>query len=153
MALESKTRRILGFEVSRMPAKGKLAAISKKKYGYRRDERAKGRKLLFERISPLVATGAVIKSDQSPHYPADVMTYFPASRHERFKGKRGCIVGQGELKKIGFDPLFSLNHTFAKFRADINRLARRTWCTTKKPERLAMHIQIYVDFHNQSLIN
>ncbi len=38
IAVESKTRRILGFRVARMPAKGLLAAISRKKYGYRKDD-------------------------------------------------------------------------------------------------------------------
>jgi len=54
-------------------------------------------------------------------------------------------VGQGELKKAGFDYLFSVNHTFATVRAKVNRLNRRTWCTTKNPERLADHIDIFID--------
>ena len=62
------------------------------------------------------------------------------------------MVGQGELKKIGKDPLFSLNHTAAMLRANINRLFRRTWRTTKKPERLADHIALYVWYHNSELI-
>jgi len=37
--------------------------------------------------------------------------------HRTVKGRRGSIAGQGELKKIGFDPLFSLNHTCAMLRA------------------------------------
>ncbi|MES2857130.1 MAG: transposase, partial [Bdellovibrionota bacterium] len=151
MAVEAGTRRILGFEVARMPSKGRLAHISRKKYGPRKDERSNARKALFKRIAPLIKHGCMIKSDESPHYPKDVAEFFPESIHQRFKGKRGCIVGQGELKKVGYDPLFSLNHTYAKLRADINRLARRTWCTTKKPERLEAHIALYVHFHNSSL--
>ncbi|MFK7856606.1 MAG: hypothetical protein AB8B79_20995, partial [Granulosicoccus sp.] len=41
--------------------------------------------------------------------------------------------------------LFSVNHSFANIRAKVNRLNRRTWCTTKLPERLADHIDIYID--------
>ncbi len=37
--VEYKTRRILDFEVSQMPAKGKLAEFSRKKYGPRKDLR------------------------------------------------------------------------------------------------------------------
>ena len=33
MAVEEKSRRILGFRVARMPAKGHLAALARKKYG------------------------------------------------------------------------------------------------------------------------
>ena len=153
MAVEYKTRRILDFEVSAMPCKGKLARISVKKYGYRKDERAAGRTRLFERLRFLVAPGALIKSDQSPHYPSDVAKYFPDSTHQTHKGRRGCVVGQGELKKIGFDPLFSLNHTYAKLRDDISRLVRKTWSTTKKKECLAKHLMIHALYHNLSLKN
>ncbi|MEK6774013.1 MAG: hypothetical protein AABY64_08735, partial [Bdellovibrionota bacterium] len=92
-----------------------------------------------------------IKSDQNPHYPKDVMRDFPRASHEKFKGRKACVVGQGELKKIGYDPLFSLNHTCAMFRAHVSRLFRRTWCTTKKSERLSYHLAIYAVYHNQSL--
>jgi len=64
---------------------------------------------------------------------------------------RGCVAGQGELKKIGFDPLFSLNHTYAMMRANINRLFRRTWNTTKDPRKLRDHIDLYVWYHNSEL--
>ncbi len=151
LAVESRTRRILGFEVSQMPAKGLLAQISRKKYGLRDDLRKAGRHKLFERILPLVDSKALIKSDENPHYPLSVRTYFPNCRHEVHKGRRGCVVGQGELKKIGFDPLFSLNHTCARLRADMNRLFRRTWCTTKRPDRLFAHLALCADYHNQSL--
>ena len=148
LAVESGTRRILGFEVSRMPAKGHLTKIALKKYGPRADERALGRGNLFLKIQPLIQSKATIKSDQNPHYPADVKKYFPDAKHQAFKGKRGSIVGQGELKKIRFDPLFSLNHTCAMTRANMNRLFRKTWCTTKVPERLRDHFAIYAVYHN-----
>jgi hypothetical protein len=47
IAVEDKTRKILGFEVSQMPAKGHLARYSVKKYGYRKDERQFGIKKLL----------------------------------------------------------------------------------------------------------
>jgi hypothetical protein len=152
LAVESKTRRILGFEVSQMPAKGHLAAIARKKYGLRPDHRAIGREKLFSMISPFTFPFATIKSDQNPHYPPDVKKHFPLATHDAFLGQRGAITGQGELKKIKFDPLFSLNHTCAMFRANINRLARKTWCTTKNPQRLSDHIAIYADYHNNELL-
>lgn len=152
LAVEKNSRRILGFQVARMPAKGHLTHKAKKKYGYRKDERAKNRKILFEKITPLICPEALIKSDENPHYVEDVRKFFPKARHERHKGQRGSITGQGELKKIRFDPLFSINHTCAMFRANINRLFRKTWCTTKKPQNLTYHIAIYAVFHNFQLI-
>ncbi len=151
LAVDAKTRKILAFSVSQMPAKGLLARIALKKYGYRKDLRRIGWEKLFQDLKPLVSESATFTSDQNPFYPAFVQKHFPKAKHETVEGKRGCIAGQGELKKIGFDPLFSLNHTCAMLRANINRLFRRTWCTTKKRERLFDHIMLYAAYHNQVL--
>lgn len=152
MAVEAKTRRILGFEVASMPAKGLLVAKALKKYGRRKDERKKAREKLFKELQSQGAHKALIKSDENPHYAPSVRKFFPDCTHKTYPGRRGCVVGQGELKAIGFDPLFSLNHSFAMLRANINRLFRRTWNTTKKPGNLAHHIAIYILFHNHVLI-
>ncbi len=152
LAVEPKNRKILSIHVSQMPAKGPLARIAIKKYGYRRDERSRGWRLMMEDLAPLVNTRkARFLSDENPHYPRFVKKYFPAAEHQTVKGRRGCVAGQGELKKIGFDPLFSLNHTCAMLRAHINRLFRRTWCTTKKRESLRDHLALYVSYHNRLL--
>ena len=152
LMVESGSRRILGFEVAKMPAKGLLSKAGLKKYGRRADERSAKRKLLFEKTRPLIHPEALIKSDQNPYYRRDVKRYFPAATHKAYKGQRGSIVGQGELKKIRFDPLFSLNHTCAMLRANINRLFRKTWCTTKISTRLKLHLAIYAVYHNNTLI-
>lgn len=152
MVVESKTRRILGFNVARMPAKGLLAARARKKYGKRGDERAFKRNNLFEGLKAHIDPSAKIKSDENPHYSRPIRKHFQACTHVIFKGRRGCVVGQGELKAGGYDPLFTLNHTFAMFRANMNRLFRRTWNTTKKPERLEKHIWLYCLYHNLILL-
>lgn len=152
MVIESKTRRILGFNVARMPAKGLLVKRALKKYGYRKDERAKKREELFKDVSLSIAANATIKSDENPHYPKQIKKHFRSCQHKAYKGRRGCVVGQGELKSGGFDPLFTLNHTFAMFRANLNRLFRRTWNTTKKPDRLEKHLWLYCLYHNLYLL-
>ena len=144
-------RLILGFEVAVMPAKGHLASISRRKYGSRPDERGPALYRLFERIRPRIAPGAEVRSDECPRYPPIVQAVFPGVSHQTTKGRRGRVAGQGELKKIGFDPLFALNHTAAMFRANVNRLIRRTWCTTKKRARLADHLTLYMAHHNLKL--
>ena len=151
---DPKTKRaILGFEISSMPAKGPLAQISREKYGFRADERSKGLKALFKKTAPYLTKSPHIVSDQNPRYPSLIHNQWEESLHVAVKGRRGCSVGQGELKKIGFDPLFSLNHTCAMLRANINRLFRKTWCTTKKLEKLRDHLEIYIDYHNHTLLN
>ncbi len=151
LAVESGSRRVLGFSVSKMRAKG-LLIHKAKKYEPRWDTRTSGRRQLFQKIQGLVEEDVFIKSDQNPHYERDVKEFFPKSKYVQFPGQRGAKTGQGELKKIGFDPLFSLNHTCAKMRADINRLIRKTWCTTKKAENLYYHLAIFADYHNQNLV-
>ena len=130
-----------------------MAKKAFKRYGFRRDERALARKLLFQELAPVVARGAAIRSDSNPYYKNDVKRHFPTCQHLTCIGTRGAITGQGELKKIKFDPLFSLNHTYAMFRANIVRLIRKTWCTTKKKERLEDHLAIYAVYHNAHLKN
>ena len=51
MAVSKKERKILGFEVSIMPATGHLAKISRKKYGKRPDNRRKGMRALFRELA------------------------------------------------------------------------------------------------------
>ena len=153
LAVETSSRRILGISVASMPCGGPLAHCSRKKYGPRKDERAKKASELFASLRPVVHPSSLkIRTDQKTLYPQWLKAHFPQMKHEAYKGRRGCVVGQGELKKIGFDPLFSLNHTAAMLRANINRLFRRTWCTTKKPERLLRHLYLYVRFHNSVLL-
>jgi hypothetical protein len=150
IAVEYKTRRILSFEVSSMPAKGMLVEKAKK-YGPRFEGRRTARRKLLAGLKDLVTEDVLLKSDSNPHYPPDVAELFPNSRHVTYLGKRGSLGGQGELKKVVFDPLFSLNHTCAMFRANVNRLFRRTWCTTKNIDRLRAHLMIYACYHNENL--
>jgi hypothetical protein len=144
-------RRILGFRVASMPAKGMLAEISRKKYGRRKDERRREVKALFEELAPAMSPHLKIKTDQNPKYPSWIKGHFSNAKHTTTKGRRGCSTGFGELKRIGFDPLFSLNQSCAMLRANINRLARKTWCTTKRADRLTAHLEIYVRYHNRML--
>lgn len=151
LAVEPKSRKILRFQISQMPAKGHLSQVARRKYGERKDRRVEGWNRLFERLTEIVEPNAEFLSDENPHYPSILKKHFPKAVHKTVKGRRGCIAGQGELKKIGFDPLFSLNHTCAMLRANMNRLFRKTWCTTKNQRGLADHLWLYINFHNQVL--
>jgi hypothetical protein len=151
LAVDPVNRKILAIQVSQMPSKGPLARKSIKKYGPRKDLRKHGWNRMFKSLIPLVAQDAEFLSDQNPHYPAVLKKHFPLARHEVTPGGRGAVTGQGELKKLAFDPLFALNHTCAMLRANLSRLIRRTWCTTKTIRGLEDHLAIYVDYHNQVL--
>lgn len=149
LAVDKKKRFILGCEIGRIPAFGHLSKLSRKKYGYRLSEHQQCLENLFKKITPTFSKAVMIESDEHSFYPPIVKRYAPDAKHVRHKGGRGCIVGQGELKKLGYDPLFTLNHSCAMLRANINRLVRKTWCTNKKLERIKMHLDIFIDFYNQ----
>ena len=148
LAVHRRTKRILGFEVSSMPAKGMLVEKARK-YGPREDTRGAGRARLFETLKDLVHEEAQIRSDSHPAYPKVVREHFPKARHVTFRSRKGSNTGGGELKEGVYDPLFALNSTCACFRMRVTRLLRKTWYTTKRPDRLRSHLYIYAEAHNR----
>ena len=151
LAVDQNRRKILGFRVSQMPAKGLLVKKALKKYGHRPDRRPEAWDSLMKYLQPYVCSDATWTSDENPHYPKYLRRYYPDAKHVQVKGGRGSITGQGELKKLRYDPIFSLNHTCAMLRANLNRLFRKTWCTTKSVKGLVDHLSIYVHYHNREL--
>src|SRR5690606_15539158 len=127
VAVDENSRIILGAEVSSIPAFGHLSRIAVKKYGKREDTHFQGLTKLFQRITPVISPEVLVKSDEHQLYPGFISAYLPRAKHLIFKSERSAVVGQGELKKVGFDPLFTINHTLAMLRANINRLIRKTW--------------------------
>ncbi len=148
VAVEEGSRIILSATAASMPAKGRLAAISRRRYGKRVDHRKHALGMALATISHVAAADLLVKSDQCPRYPKLVRKHLPGAEHKTFKGRRGCVVGQGELKGGGWDPLFSLNHTCAMVRDNVKCLSRRTWCTTKRVDRLQCRLDLYVGAHN-----
>jgi transposase-like protein len=152
IAVEEGSRLILGLEVSKIPARGRLANFARRKYGYRKDERTIGRENLLMGLKLFTNSCAVFKTDQHPHYPASIKNIYPKSTHKTFKSRRAKEFGQGELKEGRFDPLFSINHTLGQFRDNVKRLTRKTWCTTKRPECLRAHLILYAEYHNAKIL-
>jgi len=151
VAVEEGTRRIIAAEVAQMPAKGRLAEIAKRRYGFRHDCRKGALRSLCRKIKIASPNVKTVKSDECPRYPSIVRRELPGTNHQRSKGRRACTAGQGEMKVGGKDPLFSLNHTCAMYRDNLKRLSRRTWCTTKRPENLQHLLYLYAWFHNEKL--
>ena len=152
VAVEDRTRFIIAARASQMSAKGRLAKIAFKRYGYRRDKRRKGLAYTLSEVSRVGAAELTLKSDMCPRYPKVVSRIIPRAKHEVHRSRRACVVGQGELKAGGFDPLFSLNHTCAMFRDNMKRLSRKTWCTTKRVDRLQCLLDIYTVYHNEWIV-
>jgi transposase-like protein len=151
LAVNPLNRRILSARVAIMPAKGKLANISRKKYGKRKDERAETFREVLNEIKPCCLEDLTIKTDMKPSYPHWIKGVLPKARHTTTKGRRGCVSGYGDMKIGGFDPLFCLNHTAAMIRDNLARLLRRTWCASKKASALQDALDLYVWVHNSRL--
>ena len=149
LAVDADRRYILGAKVGRIPAFGLLADKSRKKYGKRDNDHRRTLTELFEQVALTVAPSALVQSDEHQRYPEFVKKYLPGREHRSHPGGRAAIVGQGELKKKTYDPIFILNHSCAMLRGGVNRLIRKTWCTTKRPERLQMHLDIFLDYYNR----
>ncbi len=149
VAVDEDRRRILALEVSQIPAFGHLARAAVNKYGHRKDQHFEGLTRLFKSITPIVSEEVLFKTDEHQRYPGFIYGYLPRAGHQAYKSERACVAGQGELKKIQYDPLFIINHTCALLRANVNRLIRKTWCTTKDPIRLKDHLDIFMFFYNE----
>lgn len=152
-AVDERQRFILGAKVAQIPSFGHLAKIARRRYGKRECYHRWGLDQLLMSLGSSVCPSAVIKSDEHKKYSEFVRKYFPKAKYLQYPSERACVAGQGELKKIKFDPLFAINHTCAMLRANINRLIRKTWCTTKDPKRLQDHIDLFIWFYNQKLLS
>jgi hypothetical protein len=152
IAVDEKRRTILALEVSQIPSFGHLSHLAVKKYGFRKDEHDQGLTRLFQKIASIVVPEVLVKSDEHRRYPYFISKFLRRARHQTFLSERACVAGQGELKKVRFDPLFIVNHTCATLRANVNRLIRKTWCTTKDPKRLQDHLDIFMYYYNSVLL-
>lgn len=149
--------RILGIEVGKIPAKGHLAELSRKKYGPRSNER----ELVFRRLLTNLryqqkVNPMTITTDSYPLYANLIREYFPAAKHIQIvardlKEKKRELMHQKAFKKV-FDPLFALNQRCAKLRSDVRRMTRRSWCTTKKIENLQRHLKLYQVYNNNYVL-
>ena len=136
---------LLALRVAQMPSKGRLAGFSVKKYGPREDSRTK---ILAQTLSSLKISPRVIKTDAKASYGTAIKLRWPQAEHQIFnraeKQRLQDRLHEKQSKKV-FDPMFQLNHTCARLRADIRRLTRRSWCTTKRPDYLQKHLDIYLN--------
>lgn len=139
---------ILDLQVAEMPAKGRLASFSVLKYGVRKDEREQVMQMMFKNLKKsLNKSPEKILSDAKPSYRKFVENYFPDSiyeTHNRAAKERLRNRIHEKLQKKKYDPMFALNQRCAKLRSDIRRLTRRSWCTTKSPENLQGHLDLYI---------
>jgi transposase-like protein len=146
----SEDYKILSARVGRIPAKGKWAELSRKKYGDRENERDLTLKRMFQDLKGQGINPQIAHSDEALIYRKLVQKFFPEASHQTHKSrsqkeKRREALFQNKVKRT-YDPMFPLNQRCALLRSSIKRLVRRSWCTTKDPKRLEEHLQIFIAF-------
>ena len=135
-----KTPFIIDISVAKMRCKGKLAGISKKKYPeWNEDNREECCKEVMQAVRKVAKPDITIASDAKKAYPNIIKSVLPNAKIEQYPSR---------AKAREFDPLFMLNHTAARIRADLSRMRRRTWACTKKWENLLSHLYIYIAWNN-----
>ena len=145
MAVRFKTGEILGFAVAKMPAKGKLAAIGASHYNWIVDERPVKFQAMLVAIQNCFKPGITFKSDAKGAYKTWISNVVPHAQIEQTVGNKKLPPGTPKP----YDELFAINNTFARMRHDMNRLARKTWSTTKSISGLENHIWLYVAWNNK----
>ncbi len=145
----NEKRQLLAAKVAEIPAKGKLAAFSRLKYGLRKNEREQKIKEAFTEVkAKLYDSPEIIKSDAHPIYKKIVTEYFPSVSYLQYSRRANKNKLQERLhekqQKKKFDYLFGINHKCAVLRDRTKRLVRRNWCTTKKPENLQLQLDLFV---------
>lgn len=139
---------LLTAKVAVMPAKGRLAELSRRKYGLRKNQRVEKLNEAFSEVKSLLASPPIlIKSDRHPNYRPLVGKYFPGvvyQQHPRVEKKKLQERIHEKIQKRTYDPIFPVNHFCARLRDRIKRLVRRSWCTTKKVENLQLNLDLFV---------
>ncbi|WP_413575255.1 hypothetical protein ACLVWU_13210 [Bdellovibrio sp. HCB290] len=144
---------ILGVHVGSLPAFGKIADISRTKYGPRANQsNEKVTDLLTQVKQQLLNLPSELRSDKKADYLSIAAKIFPTVQYTQCssRGNKEKKREQKYLKseKLIYDPLFPLNQRCAKIRDHIKRMARRNWCTTKKPQHLQWALHLYITKNN-----
>lgn len=150
----SPEMKILCANVASMSYRGSLAHIALRKYGYRKDERSQVLVDSLNQIKPAVVPKSHIATDANPRYPKPIQAILKPKLLTQHHSKLSHPVKRLALRRRNHqDPLFAVNHTAAKIRHDLSRMARRVWTTTKLSQRLQAHLYLYIAFHNQYALN
>jgi len=145
LAVRAKNGGIIDAQVAYMKCKGKLAAVSQKKYPYwNLDTRKQTTLRVMESVKKVSRSFLTVASDKKRTYPNLIQKVLPHASIDQYESR------QAMTKK---DPLFRLNHTAARIRHDLSRMRRRTWATTKKAENLQKHLYLYLAWNNKYQIS
>lgn len=131
-----KTGEVLGFGVARKPCNQPRGQI---KYNWTVDDRPQEFYRMLRAIEPALAPGCTVITDGHSSYGKWLGKGLANYQHKQLQSP----------STPGYDPLFAINHTFAKMRNDLARLGRKTWTTTKSIKGLEEHLWLWVAWTNR----
>lgn len=131
MAVRGKTGEVLSFGVARKPS-------NYADTDWTQDDRPTMMVGMLRRLKPILKPQATLVSDKKPGYTSWVRKALPDVQH----------VAHKAIKGPEYNPLFAIDHAFAKMRNDLARLSRETWTTTKTIDALERHIWLWVAWTN-----
>ena len=136
LAIRPKTGQILSARVCKIPIKALTLSAKKKTEYNKKSNRKEGMTEMFFEVSKALNEGySVISMD---------------GQKELVKmSKVICTKSLVELHVNDYAGMWRLNHTCAKLRHHVSRLKRKTWATTKKAERLQMHLDLFIAWQNE----
>lgn len=125
LAVRARTGQIISARVAAMNCHGRMAGVSQRLYGNRFDTRERACRNVLKAVKSVAKELVTVATDGKLAYAPLIRQEIPGSSHKVVVGGRKRVPGAP-------DPLFRLNHTCAKIRADLSRMARKTWATTKR---------------------
>lgn len=159
LAVRAKTGQIIDAQVATKRCSGHLAKKGGKAHPNRVNTREAACTRVVESVRQVAKPQITIASDEKSAYPGIIKAvikdaiFVPYKSRGNATAKAQAEPEEGEdfeidLQKKAFDPMFRLNHMAAKLRADISRLARRTWSISKRQRGMQDHLAIYIAYNN-----
>lgn len=144
-AVRVKTAEVVDFKVARLGYKGPLASLARRKYGPRESKAHEAVHAVLSKLKACSRPTLKLVTDANPQYRLRVPRVLTHAVHCPTQRR---ISARTNDRKNFDDPMFTLNYTAAKIRNDLSRMARKTWVTTKKLERLQAHLDLYIAWNN-----
>jgi hypothetical protein len=134
--IRTKTGEILSVDAAVKPSNMKKGQAQ----GWTVDGRPKMLQRVLESVVPHIHPGGVLTTDGKTDYPALVALYAPGVIHHPVNSPKG--------QPGAYNPLFAIDHLFAKMRQDLPRLFRSTWSQSKDLIWLRRVLWLYVAWNN-----
>lgn len=148
VAIETATGFIVHTDVETLPArkplkKGEAAVLERIEAveGVRRSGSRQAVKRTVEALGRFSKAGPI-------HVTTDKKSSYRTALERMFEERLVHTRIDGHRERGNRNPLFPINHTFARLRDLVSRLVRQTWAAAKKREHLAAHLAITVGFRN-----